>query len=57
LKDLRILIDLLTGHNALNHQLTLLGKKSSPFCSLWEEELDTRLHFLPVPGKMCCHYG
>ena len=47
-KDLKILVDLLTGHNTLNRHLTLLKIKEDPICLLCGEEYDTSLHLLGV---------
>ena len=45
-KKSRILIGLLTGHDALNQHLTLLKRQSDASCHLCEEEQETSLHFL-----------
>jgi len=45
-RDIRILIGLLTGHNTLNQDLTLLKWKSDAPCPLCEEKQETSLHFL-----------
>jgi len=50
IKDLRLLVGLLTGHNTLNRHLTLLRRMDDRLCPLCGEQEDTSLHLL---GNCC----
>ena len=45
-QDMHCIVDLITGHFALNKHLKLVGVKDSSICPLYSEEEKTALHFL-----------
>ena len=59
-KDFRLLVGLLTGHNTLNRNRTLL-RRMDPLCPLCGAEEDTSLHLLgnccTIAEKGCEFFG
>jgi len=45
-KALRLLLQVITGHNTLNKHMFVMGLNSSPFCNKCEEGNETSLHFV-----------
>ena len=51
-------IQMLTGHNRLNHHETLIGKSNDPLCRFCSEEEETSFHLLArCPAFMLKCYG